>query len=137
MQCTTCGVLPSITDRISSLIGSIDLPCRCPLRRNAKQPSRNEVRFPEHKKLSPASSRSSLKSTEEEVPYHTLFYFPSEDHLSFYIDIDDDDTDNEKESVVSPVSPMSTSQPPDSGNRNSAILNEEVFLQPCGQFSIF
>lgn len=136
MQCTTCGVLPSITDRISSLIGSIDLPCGCRIRRNAKQPSRDEVRLPEHKKLSPASSRSSLESTEEEVPYHTLFYFPSEDHLSFYIDVDEEDED-EKQSVVSPVSPMSTSQPPDSGNRNSAILNEEVLILPGCQFSIF
>ncbi|CAG8979102.1 hypothetical protein HYALB_00000233 [Hymenoscyphus albidus] len=126
MHCTTCGILPisSITDRLSSLIGNIDLPCRCRKSRKAQQSSRNDSRFSEKKKPSLTSSRSSLKSTDEESPYHALFYCSSEDHCSFYIDLDDDD--DEKDTLVSSVSPMSTSQPPIfPGNGNSAILNEE------------
>ena len=132
MWCTTCSnLLPSITERLTALVGIVALPCRCRLSRRKKQPTDDEEK---REKLSPCSSTSTLNLPlegvlEEEHP--TLCYFPSEDHLSFYID-----TECEEIQRPSGVVPMSSSHvvegPGENGVRNSVLLDDEVNILTFG-----
>jgi hypothetical protein len=83
----------------------------------------------ERKKQSPHSSKSSLnlprQGIPEAEPHQTLFYFPSDEHLSFYIDVGEQATNN-----IFGVDPMSSSyaveNSRENGNRTSAVVEDEV-----------
>ena len=136
MLCTLCNkLLPSIADRLSTLSGIATLPCRCRLRRRKKSlPGGDEDWSIERKKQSPRSSQSSLNlprqgiSVPELVAHRTLSYASSEEHLSFYIDVDEQATTN-----LFGVDPMSSSyavgNSRENGIKNSVVLEEEVSMR--------
>jgi hypothetical protein len=99
------------------------------LRWRKKLPAGDEDQSIERKKQSPHSSKSSLnlprQGIQEPEPHHTLFYFPSDDQLSFYIDVGEQATNN-----IFGVDPMSSSYAienlRENGNRNSIVVEDEV-----------
>jgi hypothetical protein len=130
MLCTTCSnFLPGITDRLTTLVGIASLPCRCRLRWRKTLPVGDEDRSIERKKQSPHSSKSSLNLPRQGIPapepHHTPNYFPSDEQLSFYIDVGEQATNN-----TFGVDPMSSSymvgNSRENGNRYSVAVEDEV-----------